>query len=108
MKQQEKYMKSTFKIIWTSKALTDLKNIITYLEENWTVKEIQKFARLLDLQLNRLITHPFLFPESNKFKKIRKSVLTRQISIYYRVINNEIQIITLFDNRQNPKNLNKI
>jgi plasmid stabilization system protein ParE len=101
-------MKSTFKIIWTSRALSDLKNIVTYLEENWTVKEIQKFARLLDLQLNRLIIHPFLFPNSNKYKKIRKSVLTRQISIYYRVTNHEIQIITLFDNRQNPNKLNKI
>lgn len=101
-------MKNIFKIIWTDRALSDLRNIVTYLEENWTVKEIQKFARLLDLQLNRLINHPCLFPESNKFKKIRKSVLTRQISIYYRVINNEIQIISLFDNRQNPKKLNKI
>jgi plasmid stabilization system protein ParE len=101
-------MESTFKILWTNRALSDLKNIVTYLEENWTVNEIQKFTRLLDLQLNRLIIHPFLFPASNKYKKIRKSVLTRQISIYYRVINNEIQIITLFDNRQNPKKLNKI
>lgn len=101
-------MKSTFKIIWTSRALSDLKNIVTYLEENWTVNEIQKFARLLDLQLNRLIIHPFLFPNSNKYKKIRKSVLTRKISIYYRVKNHEIQIITLFDYRQNPNKLNKI
>ena len=101
-------MKNTFKIIWTSRALSDLKNIISYLEENWTLIEIQKFARLLDLQLNRLIIHPFLIPESNKYKKIRKSVLTRQISIYYRVINHEIQVISLFDNRQNPKKLNQI
>jgi plasmid stabilization system protein ParE len=101
-------MKSTFKIIWTSRALSDLKNILTYLEENWTVKEIQKFARLLDLPLNRLTIHPFLFPNSNKYKKIRKSVLTRQISIYYRVTNHDVQIITLFDNRQNPNKLNKI
>lgn len=100
-------MKSTFKIIWTTRSLTDLKNIITYLEENWTVKDIQNFAHLLDLQLNRLIIHPFLIPELNKYKKIRKSVLTRQISIYYRVNNNKIQIISLFDNRQNPIKINK-
>jgi plasmid stabilization system protein ParE len=101
-------MKNTFKIIWTTRALTDLKNIVTYLEENWSVKEIQKFTRLLDLQLNRLFINPFLFSESNSYKKIRKSVLTRQISIYYRINNFEIQIITLFDNRQNPIKLNKL
>jgi len=101
-------MKNTFKIIWTNRALSDLKNIVTYLEENWTVKEIQKFARLLDLQLNRLVINPFLSPESNKYKKIRKSVLNRQISIYYRINNFEIHIITLFDNRQNPEKINQI
>jgi plasmid stabilization system protein ParE len=98
-------MKNTFKIIWTNRALSNLKNVVNYLEENWTKKEIQKFARLLDLQLNRLVINPLHFPESNKYKKIRKSVLNRQISIYYKINNFEIQIIALFDNRQNPNKL---
>ncbi len=101
-------MKNTYKIIWTSRALSDLKNVITYLEKNWTSREIQKFALLLDLQINRLKLHPNLFPESHRFKNIRKSVLTSQISIYYRVGIKEIQIISLFDNRQNPKKLDQI
>jgi len=101
-------MKNTFKIIWTNRALSDLKNIVTYLEENWTKKETQKFARLLNLQLDRLIINPFLSPESNRYKKIRKSVLTRQISIYYKINNFNIQIIALFDNRQNPKKLKSL
>ncbi len=101
-------MRNTYKIIWTSRALSDLKNTIAYLEENWTSREIQKFALLLDLQLNRLKIYPNLFPESHRYKKIRKSVLTRQVSMYYRVVNQEIQIISLFDNRQNPKKLDQI
>lgn len=101
-------MRNTYKIIWTSRALSDLKNVIAYLEDNWTSREIQKFALLLDLQLKRLITNPYLFPESHRYKKIRKSVLTRQVSMYYRVVNQEIQIISLFDNRQNPKKLDQI
>ncbi len=47
-------MKNTCKIIWTNRALSGFKKNAAYLEENWTKKEIQKFARLLDLQLNRL------------------------------------------------------
>lgn len=101
-------MRNTYKIIWTSRALSDLKNTIAYLEENWTSREIQKFALLLDLQLNRLKIYPNLFPKSYRYKKIRKSVLTRQVSMYYRVVNQEIQIISLFDNRQNPKKLDQI
>lgn len=108
MKQPEKSMRNTYKIIWTSRALSDLKNTIAYLEENWTSREIQKFALLLDLQLNRLKIYPNLFPKSHRYKKIRKSVLSRQVSMYYRVVNQEIQIISLFDNRQNPKKLYQI
>ena len=101
-------MKNGYKILWTDFALKELESTIEYLEENWTSREIQKFALLLDLQLNRLKIYPNLFPESHRYKKIRKSVLTRQVSMYYRVVNLEIQIISLFDNRQNPKKLDQI
>jgi hypothetical protein len=46
-----------------------------------------------------------LFAESKVLNGLRKSVLTPQTSIYYRLNNNEIQIVTLFDNRQNPEKL---
>jgi len=101
-------MQNTCKIIWSEEALFNLKGIVAYLEQNWTAKEIKKFALLLDRQLMRIQNNPFLFSESNKLKKIRKSVLTKQVSIYYRINNSEIHIITLFDNRQDPGKLNKI
>ncbi len=43
--------------------------------------------------------NPRLFAISNKSKEIRKSVLSRQTTIYYRIIKHEIHIISLFDNR---------
>jgi plasmid stabilization system protein ParE len=101
-------MKNTYKIIWSDEALSNLKQIIVYLEQNWTIKEIKKFAFLLDRQLIRIQNNPLLFAESNKQKNFRKSVLTKQVSIYYRIKSFEIHILTLFDNRQNPKKLNKI
>ena len=35
-------MKSGYKLLWSDRALADLQNIISYLTENWTQKEIQK------------------------------------------------------------------
>ena len=51
--------------------------------------------------------NPFLFAESDKSNGLRKSVLSRQTTIYYRIVDYEIHIITLFDNRQNPNKLRK-
>ena len=98
-------MKSTYKLIWSDEALNNLKYIIDYLENRWTKREIKKFALLLDKQLKLIEDNPFLFAESDKSNGLRKSVLYKQTTIYYRIIGYEIRIITLFDNRQNPKTL---
>jgi len=98
-------MKNTYKFIWSEEALNNLKSIIDYLESRWTKREIKKFAQLLDKQLKLIKDNPFLFAESGKSNGLRKSVLSRQTTIYYRIINFEIRIITLFDNRQNPNKL---
>jgi plasmid stabilization system protein ParE len=101
-------MRNSYKIIWTDEALNNLKAIIAYLEQNWTLKEIIKFAKLLDKQLVRIQNNPFLFPATSIKNSTRRSVLTKQITIYYRIINYEIHIVTLFDNRQNPKKLKQL
>ncbi|MBK7480631.1 MAG: type II toxin-antitoxin system RelE/ParE family toxin [Bacteroidales bacterium] len=98
-------MKSTYKLIWSDEALNNLKYIIDYLENRWTKREIIKFALLLDKQLKLIEDNPFLFAESDKSNGLRKSVLSKQTTIYYRIIGYEIRIITLFDNRQTPKTL---
>ena len=98
-------MKSTYKIFWTDEALTNLADIIDYLEHRWTEREIKNFAKLLNQQINLIQTNPELFPTSSTSNRLRKSVLSKQITIYYRLDNDEIRIVSLFDNRQNPKRL---
>lgn len=58
-------MRNSYKILWTDEALNNLKAIIDYLEQNWSLKEIKKFTRLLDKQLVRIKNNPFLFAETN-------------------------------------------
>ncbi len=105
MIQPEGFMKNTYKLIWSDEALNNLKGIIDYLENRWSEREIKKFAQLLDKQLKLINDNPFLFAESDKSNGLRKSVLSRQTTIYYRIIDFEIRIVTLFDNRQNPNRL---
>jgi plasmid stabilization system protein ParE len=103
--QPVRFMKNTYKLIWSDEALSNLKGIIDYLENRWTKREIRKFAQLLDKQLKLIEFNPYLFAESSKSNGLRKSVLSKQTTIYYRIKNFEIRIITLFDNRQNPNKL---
>lgn len=98
-------MKNGFKLFWSDQALSDLQNIIKYLSENWSQKEIQNFAKRPDKRLNLIATNPELFPKTAKKKNVRRSVLTRQIVIYYTTNKTMISIVSLFDTRQSPKKL---
>jgi len=100
-------MKNTYKLIWSDEALVSLKNIIAYLEDHWTKREIKKFARLLDKQLNLIEQNPFTFPKSDTSEEYRKSVLSKRTTIYYKIMEYEVRIISIFDNRQNPDKINK-
>lgn len=98
-------MRNTYSLIWSDEALNNLKEIIEYLEKHWTEKEIKKFIQLLEKRLSYIQNNPFLFSESDGGKGLRKSVLSRQTSIFYIVVANQIRIVTVFDNRQNPQRL---
>ena len=105
MIQPERFMKNTYKLVWSDEALINLKGIIDYLEERWTDREIKKFAQLLDKQLDLIKENPYLFAESHHSKGLRKSVLSKQTTIFYSIIDYEVRIVSLFDNRQNPNRL---
>ncbi len=98
-------MQSGYKLFWSDSALEDLKNIIKYLSEEWTQKEIKRFARKLEKRLDLISTNPRLFPQTAKRNDIRRSVLTKHTVIYYQTTDTVVTIVTLFDPRQNPKKL---
>jgi len=98
-------MKNTYRIIWSELALSNLKEIVSYFESQWTEKELQKFAQLLDKRLSSIERNPHLFPLINYSENMRRSVLSKQTTIFYQVVNTDIRIICLFDNRQNPQHL---
>jgi len=98
-------MKSTYKIIWSDEAYKNLQHIVDYLEKFWTSREIIKFARLLEKQLILIKRNPALYPYSNKSRNIHKCVLTKQTTIYYKIKDAEVHLVTLFDSRQSPDKL---
>jgi plasmid stabilization system protein ParE len=104
MKLPESSMKNIYRIVWTDEALNNLRSIIEYFEKNWTEREIKKFVKSLSL----LASNPNSFPSINHPKNLRKVVISKQTSIFYQLIENQIRIVSLFDNRRNPDWLKKI
>ncbi len=105
MKLLEEFMKNIYKLIWSDEALKGLKNIFDYLECKFSKKDIQKFAKKLDKQLDILQKSPETFSYSDNSKKVRRTIIAKLTSVYYQIEGNEVRIISIFDNRQNPNKL---
>ncbi|WP_335965388.1 type II toxin-antitoxin system RelE/ParE family toxin [Galbibacter sp. PAP.153] len=95
-------MKSGYKILWTDHAISELKETIEYLENNWTERELRTFSAKLDHTIELISKTPEIFPASFQKKDIRKAVVEKHNNLYYRVSNNIVEIVSLFSNRKDP------
>lgn len=83
-----------------------LKNVIAvlkYLEKEWGMRSAQKFKTILDSKLEMLSNDLIGGAETVKNKEIRKLSITKHNKIYYKIIKDKIIILTLFENKMNPK-----
>lgn len=93
------------KIIWSSLAENDFVKILEYLQENWEEKVINKFIEKIELVIHQIAINPSQYSIINKSKKIRKCVLSKHNTLFYKVSNQSIDILRIYDTRQNPNNL---
>lgn len=91
----------------SKRAMNKLDNLLVSLEEEWSAKVKHNFILKLDNSLNQIQELPDSFPESEKIIGLRKCVVTKQTTLYYKYSDTTINIVTIFDNRQNPKSLIK-
>ena len=97
-------MKSGYKVFWTDHAISELKETIEYLRKNWTERELNNFSAKLDHTIELISKTPEIFPSSFEKIEIRKAVVEKYNNLYYRIIGNSVEIISLFSNRKSPDN----
>jgi plasmid stabilization system protein ParE len=78
--------------------------LLDYLTEEWGIVAKDKFLLKFKNAVNQVSIQPKSCPESNE-NGIFRCVVTPQSSFYYRIKNDEIEIITLFDNRQDQQKI---
>jgi plasmid stabilization system protein ParE len=79
-------------------ALKHAQQIVAYLRQKFSEKEVTKFYRFLNDFEQIIVMFPTLYSESLK-KNVRKAVLSHQLSLYYSVKNNKINVVAILDNR---------
>lgn len=87
------------KVRWTSNSLENASAIKKYLSENFSQKEIDSFYLLLSSFENAISAFPNLYPETKKNSHIRRAVLSKVLSSFYRIKKTDIEVLAVLDNR---------
>jgi plasmid stabilization system protein ParE len=88
-------------IRWTSQSLFHASLIKQYLLKKFTQKEVDNFYDLLSSFEEAVVLFPKLYPETKKKFKIRRAVLSKELSVFYRIAKGQIDVLAVLDNRCN-------
>ncbi len=83
---------------YSPSSLNNAIEIVSYLRRKFTEKEVNRFYQFL-YDFEQIIgLYPTLYAESSR-KNIRRAVLSKELSVFYVVKKNKINIVAIIDNR---------
>lgn len=86
-------------VLWTDQALQNAISIKEYLLLKFSDKEVDNFFSLLAAFEFAVSAFPELYPVSSARKKVRRAVLSKVLSVFYRTNKNNIEVLAILDNR---------
>jgi plasmid stabilization system protein ParE len=95
-------------IAFSANANKRLESLIDYLELEFSLKTKEKFILNFDKIIYLIQNSPETFPKSTINGSLRRCVVSKQTTIYYKFNSKQIRILSIFDTRQNPLNIKKI
>ena len=95
------------KISWTPTARKTYFKVLDHLAEEWTKREVENFINEVESLLEQIKSNPEMFQASRNKKNVRKGLITKHNTLYFRIKprKKELELITFWDNRQDPKKL---
>ena len=95
-----------FKIVNSPLANKTLFNEATYVVNNFGLKAANDFLKKVEELINLLQKDPYVF--QNYKNDIYKVVVVKQITMYYAIEMNVIEILLFWNTNQNPDDLSKM
>jgi plasmid stabilization system protein ParE len=93
----------SFEIKWSEKAENQLYDIFNYLEKEWSLKVALNFTEEVDFILDLLKESPFIGQEyETENSNVRFLLISKHNTLFYLIENNSINLLNIFDNRQDP------
>ncbi|MFV8358412.1 type II toxin-antitoxin system RelE/ParE family toxin [Flavobacterium sp. XS1P32] len=91
-------------IIWSPQAKKDYWQNIEYLEAEWSFQVVVNFINKVDDTIALLHKKNIEFISTN-YKNVNKVVITKQITLYYKINSNTIELLRFWNTYQDLENL---
>jgi plasmid stabilization system protein ParE len=88
-------------IIWTAEAEKTFEQVIEYLQQQWSDKEVAKFVEKVIEVTEHISRHPFAYRSAGK-EDVREAVITKQNILLYRIAGKRVYLLYFWDTRKNP------
>jgi len=95
------------KVLWTALAVKSLSEVYNFTCEVWDIEIADNLLSQIDYRIDQVQNNPELAPkfENSLFRKLN---IYRTVSIFYKLTENHIKLLLVWDNRQNPKVLKEL
>ena len=96
------------KVIWTFEAERSFNAILEYLLLFWTQKEVLGFIENVDHTIYSISKQPKMFKISSYDTQSREGFITKHTTMFYRILDDAIEIEYFWGNFQNPDKIKKL
>ena len=89
-------------VVWSKNADRKFDTLIDYLSAEWGESVTKAFVKRTFDFLDLLVDFPEIGSIENANRQIRGFVLTKHVTVFYKVKGNRVVILNFYNNRQNP------
>jgi len=91
------------RVVWTEEADSSYQVVRSYLKNHWGISIANNFSKRTEEIIELIVSQPRIGESLQNSDGVRKKLVTEHNTIYYKLINDTLNIIKFVDNRQEPK-----
>ena len=95
-------------VVWTEQAEQDIQKNLDYLEITWGAESASNFLDRVEASLKAVQKNPISYQSVEHKEEVHRFVINKYISLFYQVENEKLALLSFWDNRRNPSDLDQI
>ena len=89
-------------VIWSVASKTEFAELLQFLDREFGTDTALDILDKTEAVVEKTARFPFMHQSSDSRKDIRRAVINRHTSLFYRVKNNTVELLHFWDNRRDP------